>query len=60
MAGWRELASMTAGMTPDDPRLAPVLAALEACDNAFLANDWLGFQQAVARVRLAAQMEHER
>ncbi len=50
---WRELANLTSGITPEDPRLQPVLAALDACDNAYLANDWPGFEQAAGRVKAA-------
>ncbi len=60
LAEWRTLARITDGITADDPRFQPVMATLEQCDAAFLANDWLAFQQAVARVWLAVQTEHER
>jgi hypothetical protein len=48
---WRELAAVTNGITRDDPRFEPVLAALNRCDEQFLANDWAGFQQAAEQVR---------
>ena len=60
LAEWHRLARITHGITADDPRFQPVMAALDQCDVAFLANDWLAFQQAVARVWLAVQTEHER
>lgn len=50
LAEWRELASQTAGLLPDDPRLRPVLEGLSRCDEAFLANDYPGFLRAKAAV----------
>lgn len=44
---WRELARLTSGLTADDHRLA----ALNACDDAYLSGDWEAFCQAAARVR---------
>ena len=44
---WRELAGLTSDLTEDDPRLA----ALNACDDAYLSGDWEAFCQAAARVR---------
>ena len=60
LAEWRTLVYLTDGIRADDPRFQPVMATLEQCDAAFLANDWLAFQQAVARVWLAVQTEYER
>ena len=60
LAAWRELAKLTDGITKDCPRFELVMATLEQCDIAFLANNWLAFQQAVVQVRLAVQTEHER
>ncbi len=51
LAEWRALAELTSGITADDPRLQPILAALKACDQAFLAGDYLGFRQASLRVK---------
>ena len=48
---WRELAALTYGITANDPRLPVVMAALNACDTAYLANDWAAFQQAGLTVR---------
>ncbi len=53
LAAWRELATLTAGITKEDSRQKPVLGALEACDTAYLANDWPGFQRAVQQVKAA-------
>lgn len=50
LTAWRELASQTAGLLPDDPRLALVVEGLGCCDEAFLANDYPRFLQAKAQV----------
>ena len=41
---WRELATLTYGITADDPRRA----ALNACDDAYLNGDWEAFCHAAA------------
>ena len=48
---WRELAALTSGLTVEDPRLLVVMAALNACDNAYRSGDWNVFRQAAVRVR---------
>ena len=50
---WRELAALTSGLTTDDPRLPVVMAALNACDDAYLNGDWVAFCHAAARIRSA-------
>lgn len=50
---WQELAALTFGLTPDDPRLPVVMVALNACDDAYLSGDWTAFRLAAARVRNA-------
>ena len=45
LQAWRELARLTHGIEKTDPRFAPVMAALNQCDDFFLAGDWPGFQQ---------------
>lgn len=50
---WKELATLTYGITAEDPRLAGVMAALNACDDAYLSGDWEAFCQAAARVQHA-------
>ena len=50
---WRELAALTSGLTAEDSRLPVVMAALNACDNAYLNGNWEAFRQAAARVRSA-------
>jgi len=50
---WRELATLTSGLTADDPRLPVVMAALKECDNAWLSGNWEAFCHAAARVRSA-------
>ena len=44
---WDELAQATNGIEKTDPRFATVMAALDQCDDFFLAGDWPGFQQIV-------------
>jgi len=48
---WRELATLSSGITADDPRLPVVMAALNACDDAYLSGNWEAFRQAAERVR---------
>lgn len=55
LATWRELAAITDGITADDPRFQPVMAALEQCDTAYLAGDWPAFQRAALQVREVVQ-----
>ncbi len=43
---WRDLAEQTSGLTAEDPRVKPVLAALDVCDAAFMADEWEAFEQA--------------
>jgi hypothetical protein len=47
---WRQLAATTAGLEREDPRLQPVLDALQVCDEYFVKGDWPGFLSAAARV----------
>ena len=51
LPAWRELAALTAGLTADDPRLPVVMAALNVCDDAYLAGNWGGFQEAAEQVK---------
>lgn len=53
LAAWRELASLTYGITRNDPRFPPVMAGLDACDEAYLSGDWIAFRQSAAGVRRA-------
>jgi hypothetical protein len=53
LAAWRELAAITSGMTRDDPRLPPVMEALDLCDDAFRRGSWVAFRHAAAQVRSA-------
>jgi hypothetical protein len=46
LTAWRELAEITSGLTAEDARLQPVLAALDVCDTAFELDDWAAFQEA--------------
>ena len=55
LAAWRELATSTSGLTVDDPRLPLVMAALNACDEAFLSGDWIAFRQSASVVRQAVE-----
>ena len=48
---WRELATLSSGLTANDPRLPKVMAALNACDDAYLAGNWGGFQEAAEQIK---------
>ncbi len=52
-ATWRELAALTYGITPEDPRLAGVMAALHQCDAAYRNGNGAAFRQAAEQVRRA-------
>jgi hypothetical protein len=47
---WQHVADISDGLEPDDPRLEPVLAAIERCDAAFMADDKAVFRFAVEGV----------
>ncbi len=55
LSAWRELANLTLGITGDDPRFKPIMALLEQCDTAYLANDWPAFQQASEHVKVLVE-----
>ena len=57
---WRELATLSAGLTAEDPRLPVVMAALNECDDAYLRGNWVAFCQAAERVRSAVTQGGER
>jgi hypothetical protein len=57
LSAWRELAALTYSIVREDPRFTHVMAELDHCDVAYLANDWPAFQQAGARVRQAVTGE---
>jgi len=57
---WRELAVLSSGLTADDPRLPLVMAALNACDDAYLNGDFMAFCQAAERVRSAVEGKNHR
>lgn len=48
---WKDLAMVTDGLLPDDPRLGPVLDCLASCDGCYKAADVDGFEKASIRVR---------
>ena len=52
---WRELARLTYGIEPGDGRLARVLDALNQCDEAFIKDDWQGFERGSLRVSVIVQ-----
>jgi hypothetical protein len=52
---WRELATVTNGLTRDDPRFQPVCSALDRCDVAYAADDWSRFEQAADEVKRIVQ-----
>jgi hypothetical protein len=49
-AAYRELAAITYGITRDDARFQPVDSALDSCDRAWIARDWMAFQRSRASV----------
>jgi hypothetical protein len=48
---WRELAELTSGLTGDDLRFPAVMAALNACDDAYLSGDWEKFHHNAAQLK---------
>ena len=52
---WRELATLTYGITGNDPRFPLVMAALNSCDDAYLNGNWIAFRQSAAGVRQAVE-----
>ena len=55
---WRSLARDTEGLRAEDPRLAPVRAAVDRCDIAYHARDWGAFQRAAYEARMAMRVEN--
>lgn len=53
LATWRELATLTYGITGNDPRYPHVMAGLNTCDEAYLNGDWIAFRRSAAAVRHA-------
>jgi hypothetical protein len=53
LRGWRQLATATAGLERDDPRLQAVMAKLAVCDECFARGDYSGFVRASAAVLAA-------
>lgn len=60
LQAWREVATLTSGLTADDPRLPVVMAALNACDDAYLNGNWEAFCHAAPRVRSAMEGRNRR
>ena len=50
--GFEELADLTRSIPPDDFRLPAILAAVQGCDQAWLAQDWGRFQRHALEVQL--------
>ncbi len=55
LSRWRELARLTDGLLPEDPRFDPILTALSDCDRAFKAQDLDAFTKGTERVRRLMQ-----
>ena len=51
LSAWRELASLTYGITVQDPRFGSIMDALNICDEAYLGDDWTMFQHGQGLVR---------
>lgn len=52
---WKWLVQLTYGIESGDPRLAPVLAARDRCDTAFLCGDVAAFKAAAQHVEEAVK-----
>lgn len=52
---WRELATVTHGLLPDDPRLVPVLDALAVCEGHYKAAELDGFAKGAEQVKRLMQ-----
>lgn len=50
---WRELATLSSGLTADDPRLRVVMDALNECENGYLDGNWEAFRLAAEGLRRA-------
>jgi len=48
---WDKLAALTAGVEKADSRFAPVMAALDLCEQAFECRNWPLFQREAEQVR---------
>ncbi len=61
LIAWRELATLTYGITKEDPRFVGVMAALNQCDEAYLGGQWVAFRHAAEQVRraMAGGQTHE-
>ena len=51
LEAWRELAQVTYGILPDDPRLESIMRWMNVADVAFHLDSWSSFQEAAARVK---------
>ncbi len=51
LRGFRELAELTLGIEPDDPRLWSIMQAMNEADAAYRRSDWGAFEDAAAKVR---------
>ena len=59
LGAWRQLADLVHGITKEDARFTSVMNALDACDTAYLANNWGGFQSAAEQVRALSKAARE-
>ena len=50
LTAWRYLAAATHGLEESDPRFQPIITLLEQCDEAFLCNNWVAFQELSRKV----------
>jgi len=51
LAGWREVAGLTSGITVEDSRFGSVMASGAECDRAFERDNWPAFQQVALRLK---------
>ena len=52
---WRELAQVTHGILPDDPRLESIMRWLNVADVTFQLDSWSTFQEAAEEVKRIAR-----
>jgi len=51
LAGWREVAEITSGITAESDRFSSVMEAVAECDRAFEQDDWPAFEQVALRLK---------
>ncbi len=57
ITAWRELATLTEGISEHDPRVQPILRVLDACDRAFEKDNWTEFSKAYQSIKALVDTE---